>query len=316
MRPHLFLTLLSLCVRATLTQWLAVPAGTSVSSQAYVSVSPASSTAFLCKGTTPQGDIPGLAVAASGTLSPGCSVSLNRSVALAPASLLLGSDARLGWWSGLPPAPAGLSFIVGGALLASGEVQYVCRGRPASGLLLPGTTNLRHQTLGAQDVGPVCLVPNGALVSATFVPGTLMQGLGTFDFLVSTPPGSAAADFAYAGVTPATVFGPSPSTSPSPTLTPSVTPPATPSPSSTPSVLPFYTALWYNITQAQYLTNVTTFFAGMELDSTPIYVCAGFVATPDPNVMDILPGKYEVNFGKCNVPFNLAEVSPLHSSAE
>ena len=294
------------------SQWVSAPGSAAASSQTYVGTTPGAAAQFVCKGTTPTGDVPGTALAAGGVFTPGCTLAYSKNVTVVTPALLLPTDARLGWWGGLPPGPPGAAFELAGALSGTGEAQYVCRGRPlgaAPGTVLGGTTSMVRQVydqLG--DVGPVCLVPNGQLVSPTFVAGTVMQGLGTFEFLVRTPPGTTAADYAASGVVPATVFGPTPSTSPTPSTTASATPSLSPTPSTTPSVLPFYTVLWFNPAEATALSNLTTFFAGQELDSTPIFVCAGFVPTADPNVRDILPGKYEVNFGKCNVPFNTTEV--------
>ena len=77
--------------------------------------------------------------------------------------------------------------------------------------------------------------------------------------------------------------------------------------------MPFYGALWVPLSQA---SSITKTLAGRENNppfNTPIFVCAGFIpstTSSDPAApMDILPGKYEDNFGKCNIPFNNTEVS-------
>lgn len=273
---------------------------------------------FSCVWASPNGTVPGQVIGTAGLgFAPGCSVAVNKGVVVGSPSLILTGDVRLGWWGGATPTPPSpdLAFVLAGSY--GGTPGYVCRGRstsfPNQGLV-PGVTSLATQVYtGFGDVGVVCLVPLSSKVLATFSPGSPLASLGTFEYLLAAPPGASAATYAPLGVTPAIIPGPSStptaSPSPSPTLTPSVTP--TPSPSG--SAVPFYGALWVPLSQA---STITKTLAGRENNPpffTPIFVCAGFIpstTSSDPAApMDILPGKYEDNFGKCNIAFNNTEVS-------
>jgi hypothetical protein len=215
-----------------------------------------------------------------------CLVAANGSEVAVAAELLAG-ETRFGWGAAATPGGAP---VLGGVY--TDRARYVCRARVSAGTdggWHAGFTDLRfYAAIGGQACA---FTFNGAVFAAT---GDAMQ------VLVAMPAG---VDVTTVGLAPAA--GAAPSATPSATsgLTPSATPTPTPSRSPTASAtpIPAHVALWQSPEALGELSNAMV--AGRE-GAAMLYVCAGALVTGE-----IVPGKFEVGWGGCDIPLNEREIS-------